>query len=406
MIRLATPTAVSDRPTLAECSMTGLPRFLSALLLGASALALIPTSGSAAGTGCPDVTPQRRNAPPTEVVQEFRLGRKMHTAWRVNWAIDEGLYITSAEFRPGPGKPWVKVVGQLRLVEIFVPYETGDPRFYDISQFNWPMIPLSLNDVGFCGEVIETYVAKEVRDMGILWKDDEQALRGQALVLWAAMDAANYNYIMEFVFRDDGRLEFSVGATARNLPGREYRAHTHDGLWRIDMDLGGPANDRVMVSRRLGNMVDPAVQNVLDPFNGGVEGGIDFVPEEYTVLRIEDTRKTNKRGNPIAYDLIPMRRGSSRHQEPWSHHDFWVTPYNVDEQIYPDLPDYISNGESIDDTDVVVWHVTPIHHLPRDEDGEYDQDGTWKGSALMMKTGAMLKPRDLFDRTPFFDYKR
>ena len=376
----------------------------SPVVLALLASLLLPQPSRAAGTGCPDVTPQRRNAPANEVTQEFRFGRKMHTAWRVTWAIEEGLYITSAEFRPGPGKPWMKVLGELRLVEIFVPYETGSPRFYDISQFNWPMIPLSLEDVGFCGEVIETYVAKEIRDMGILWKDDRKVHRGQALVLWAAIDAANYNYVMEYVFRDDGRIEFSVGATARNLPGREYRAHTHDGLWRIDMDLAGSDHDRVLVSRRLGDMVDPAVSNVLDPFNGGVEGVIDFVPEEYTVLRIEDTVRTNARGNNIAYDLIPMRRGSSRHQEDWSHGDFWVTPYHADERIYPDLPDYIADGESIDDTDVVVWHVTPVHHLPRDEDGEFQPDGTWRGSALLMRTGAMLKPRDLFDRTPFFDY--
>lgn len=379
-------------------------RMLAVSLLLVLATAVVPARLSARGNGCPDATPKRPGAPPNEVMQEFKYGRKMHTAWRVRWAIDEGLYITSAEFRPGPGRPWMQVLSELRLVEIFVPYETGNPRFYDISQFNWPMIEMTPEDAGYCGEVIDRYVVKELRDTGILWKDDSRVHRGEALVLWAAIDAANYNYVMQYVFRDDGRLQFSVGATARNLPNREYRAHTHDGLWRIDMDVAGRDHDRVLVSRHLENMVDDAAQNVLDPFNGGVEGGIDFVAEEYTVLRIEDTQATNGRGNPLSYDLIPLRTGTSRHAEDWSHHDFWVTPFDVNERTYPDLPDYVADGEPIDDTDIVVWYMTPVHHLPRDEDGEYDRDGNWQGSALLMRTGATLRPRNIFDRTPFYPY--
>jgi len=46
-----------------------------------------------------------------------------------------------------------------------------------------------------------------------------------------------------------------------------------------------------------------------------------------------------------------------------------------------------------------VWYLSPMHHLPRDEDGEY-QGGFWKSVAMLVWGGFDLRPRSLFDRTP------
>jgi len=59
----------------------------------------------------------------------------------------------------------------------------------------------------------------------------------------------------------------------------------------------------------------------------------------------------------------------------------------------------VSNNESVTNADVVLWHISPVHHLPRDEDGEFDS-GVWKGVALLMSGGFDLRPRNLFDNTP------
>ena len=48
---------------------------------------------------------------------------------------------------------------------------------------------------------------------------------------------------------------------------------------------------------------------------------------------------------------------------------------------------------------MVLWHGTPVHHLPRSEDGA-EVNGLWKGVALLMWGGFDLRPRDLFDTTP------
>ena len=67
----------------------------------------------------------------------------------------------------------------------------------------------------------------------------------------------------------------------------------------------------------------------------------------------------------------------------------------------PTLPAYLLPPESTVNTDIVVWYMGSIHHLPRDEDGEV-VNGFWQGEAHVMWTGFMLKPNNLFDRTPFY----
>ena len=46
-----------------------------------------------------------------------------------------------------------------------------------------------------------------------------------------------------------------------------------------------------------------------------------------------------------------------------------------------------------------------VHHLPRAEDGE-SVDGVFRGSAHVMWTGWLLKPHNVFDRTPLFEPRR
>ncbi len=149
------------------------------------------------------------------------------------------------------------------------------------------------------------------------------------------------------------------------------------------------------------------------PFNSGLEGGIDWEPKEFTMLRVE-CEKTNANGKPIAYDLMPLRMGSSRHKEPFTQHDLWVTrshPERPTEMLYANLPAIVRDVEQVEGADIVLWVSSASHHEPRDEDGKgnrarriWQWDDGWEGSALVMWSGFDLRPRNLFDRTPFYPY--
>lgn len=349
---------------------------------------------------CPLHTPP--TAPPYEVIQEFPSRGPMQTAWLVHWseATHVGLYITGAWFKRTPADPWIRILWDARLSDIFVPYHSGS-RYYDLSHYEFPLVDATPADAGCCGQILGQHVIREVRDRGPMWKNDTAVYRGEELVLWATLDSANYNYIMQYIFRDDGTIGFRIGATATNLPCAESEAHMHNGLWRIDVDLAGFPNDSALLMTHNETTAAPAANDTMPPFNGGTEGSAPWNATEFTEVAVQDTVVKNGHDHPIQYDLMPMRSGSARHEEPFMHDDLWVTRYNAAELAYPSLPDYVKAGRPVTNTDVVLWYASSMHHLPRDEDGE-QVNGSFHGVALVMWSGFDLRPRNFFSKTPFY----
>src|SRR5262249_39212727 len=228
------------------------------------------------------------------------------------------------------------------------------------------------------------HVVQEIRDRGLIWRGvaggRETARRGQALVVWGCLLAANYRYVMEFGFQDDGAITFRLGSTGRNFPGSEYVGHMHNGLWRIDVNLDGPNNEVYLVEHvePMSDLADEKrkAKTVITPFNGGKEGWADWKADKFTHLRIVNPKHKNQKGDPMAYDLVPIRTGSARHhggdREACTHHDFWVTRARPNQIVYTDLPKYVAKGEPVMNADVVLWHSAPMHHDPRLEDGKMD----------------------------------
>jgi primary-amine oxidase len=338
---------------------------------------------------------------PYLVEQSFPTGGPEQTRWSLCWQPQNknGLILTAAHFRKSPGSAWIKVFHDARIAEIFVPYHDNSHRFYDVAQFNWALTPLNANDcpASVGGTVVGGVVCKEVQDRGLLWKDDATVRRGQQLVLWGALDAANYNYIIEWTFRDDGVILGRLAATAVNYPGAETVSHTHDPLWRLDIDLNGAGGDSVgkSVHTETGLTASDTMTMI------STEAGIQWNPVAFNSLHISDAMLKNGCGSTTEYNLIPSREGTPRHQEDFTKNDFWVTKYKTGEIVAASLPAYINPVEATSNTDVVVWYYGGLHHHPRDEDGQR-VDILWKGEALAMWTGFTLMPRNLFDTTPFY----
>jgi Cu2+-containing amine oxidase len=131
------------------------------------------------------------------------------------------------------------------------------------------------------------------------------------------------------------------------------------------------------------------------------ESGQQWNPLEFTALHIQDANLKNAKGNSSAYHLMPLRWGTPRHFEDFTRNDFWVTRYNGAEMAAASLPNYVSTPVSVANTDIVVWYYGGVHHLVRDEDGQI-VGGNWQGEAHIMWTGFMLKPHNLFDKTPLY----
>jgi primary-amine oxidase len=337
------------------------------------------------------------------VDQKFPVVGPEVTHWRLCWQgiPGNGLLIHWAYFRKSPASPWLFVLWDTRVSEIFVPYHSGNPRYYDV-EYGFPLTPIGPNDcpakVG--GTVLAGSVCKEVRDRGLSWKADGAVYRGEEVTLWAGLAAANYNYIIEWTFRDDGVIMGRAGATSHNLPGREMETHVHNPIWRLDVDLNGWPNDSVHLGTHKENLPGPSATDT-EPLVA-VEGGSDWDPHAFNTLNVHDKNLVNSRKDPTSYQLISLpTQGLSRHKEPFTQKDFWVTHYKWSEMSAKDIESYIQPPENVQDSDIVVWYKGSVHHHPRDEDGEY-VNGSWHGVALIMWTGFMMKPHNLFDRTPFY----
>ena len=368
--------------------------------------------------------------PSQEATAEFLIGEsgglepRKGTAWKVHYArgLHRGLYITGAWYKRSLNEDWIKILNDARVAELFVPYhQSSYIRYYDLTTFSFPMAEVRQEDAGAFGSLMPPFqgdpyptVVKEVRDRGVVWKDYAHGVRrGRELVIWGALEAGNYMYLMSYSFHDDGTISFRVGATGQNLPGHRQESHTHSAHWRIDIDLIDGKKNSAMVMRHVEDPESLGAEDIEEPFNRGHEGGIDWNPKEFTMLRVASDKK-NARGNIISYDLMPIRMGSARHNEEFTRHDFWVSqshPTRPLEFIFANLPNIVKDEELVEATDIVLWATSSSHHEPRNEDGKpsggprlwYFDDG-WEGSATVMWSGFDLRPRNFFDRTPFYPY--
>ena len=112
------------------------------------------------------------------------------------------LVITGAWFRPTASSAWIKVLYDGRVSQLFVPYHGGSPRFLDVS-YGFPPVPLNRTDCPPPGQILgaQSEVCKVVRDRGLMWKHQTSSRRGEELVLWSVLAAANYDYVIEWTFR-------------------------------------------------------------------------------------------------------------------------------------------------------------------------------------------------------------
>jgi primary-amine oxidase len=403
------------------------PRTRIATIMALLAFGLLPTAAPAQ----PFFRRALVDPPAQEVTAEFLVGDsggiepRRGTAWKVHFArgMHKGLYITGAWYKRNLNEDWIKILNDARIAELFVPYhQASDIRYFDLTGFSFPMAQVRDEDAGPNGTVMPPFqgdayptVVKEVRDRGVVWKDYAHGVRrGKELVIWGALEAGNYMYIMSYGFHDDGTISFRVGATGQNLPGHRYESHTHSAHWRIDIDLIDGRKNSAMVMRHIEDPASMGAEDVEEPFNRGFEGGIDWEPKEFTMIRVESDRK-NAHGRTIGYDLLPIRMGSARHNEDFTQHDYWVTrshPERPLEYIFSNLSNLVRDEEPVESADIVLWATSSAHHEPRDEDGKPTQTGQpfwpgddgWEGSALVMWSGFDLRPRNFFDRTPFYPY--
>ncbi len=384
------------------------------------------------------------------------------TVWEIEWELTHPenrtwyppgsvLRIKSARFmwKDRNGQPrWITVARMLEIAEIYVPYDNGNTAFLDIHDMPFNMTPARKSFLGpNCvapGEILSSsnpawsnIVHKEIHDDGVRWMSAEtsgrneiadRVRRGEKLILWGTYYGANYRYMIEYSFTDDGCITCRIGPSGRNIFNRQKDlgdTHLHIGCWRMEMDLGdpianvgGPSENDVQIVRRFYNEQTERFTQVVRPFNRNgrgeaCEGSAKWVAEEFTTLRVSSKVRKNAHGYPMSYDILSLRYGTLGQLQPeggtydadmdFINHDFWVTRTESGFTDYLNVPRYAREKRPLTGHPTTIWLCTPALHVARTEDFD-QQDGTnsYGGVAITTWAGFTLKPRDLFDGTPLY----
>jgi primary-amine oxidase len=348
--------------------------------------------------------------------------------WRFRWSFlpREGLVLHQVGYEDaGRVRP---ILYKASVAETAAMYGDPDPHWswrnaLDEGEYNLGVLSVSLDpgrdvprhstlfDVVLAGDNGQPYtlpraVALYELDDGLLWKhvdEDYQAevRRSRSLVLLHSAVVGNYDYVFQWIFRQDGTLEAKVDLTGVLLakgadssrhgtkvaPGTVAIIHEHMVNYRLDFDVDGPANSLFETNVR-------ALPTGPDNPRGNA-----FVAES-TLMAAEDGRdgghgrqwmvvnpnETNSLGEHPGYVLLPGASGellaqpdsSIRKRTGFAHKAVWLTRHK-DEELYASgtytvqssestgLPGY-ANGESLENSDVVLWYTLNHVHIPRPEE--------------------------------------
>jgi primary-amine oxidase len=366
------------------------------------------------------------------------------TRWRfsVQNCPCEGLVVHAATFKPREGTPRL-VLSRGSIAELHVPYTQGSPRYLDVSRDTAGLganaLPLSAAECAGGTLLVNGLICQNIEDRGYAWKYRSSFQHGESVSVFLVSQVGDYTYINLWEFMDDGTIEPHLGLAGRlqkYATGEAYApygsrvdsegnetptyglTHLHNVYYRLDLDIGGEANDAVEQMSFQPSTAPSPVSSCSTPGTCGVntatpitvESALDVIPEAYTSWRVYDKFLTNSDGRTVGYELVPHAEGLWSGQrsvsEPWSAHELWVTRYspcemlavgNFAPHINPNCtsaPANVStmvNGQSVDGQDVVLWYVNRHLHVPRDED-QVNMPVEWMHFAL--------KPRSFHHRSP------
>lgn len=358
------------------------------------------------------------------------------------------------------------------LSEMVVPYGDADENWrwraaFDVGEYNVgrsssPLEPkldvpenAQLIDATFADDSGKPYQLERAvgiyeRDAGILWKhydfttEKNETRRARELVVCFVATIGNYDYAVNYIFKQDGSMEIDLALTGIMLAKgvKEKRAdekhggmkmdssghlvaenivaphHQHFFNFRLDFDVDGVNNSVT----EMNSSALPAGPN--NPYlNGFVMRETTFKTEREVqrkmdmpsarVWTVTNPNVKNALGQNTSFILVPGANSLPyvaptapvRKRAQFINNHFWATRYHPSELYaagdYPNqskggdgLPKWIFNNEPLQNQDVVVWYTLGVTHIPRPEE--------W---AVMPTThvGFKLIPGAFFNRNPALD---
>lgn len=251
-------------------------------------------------------------------------------------------------------------------------------------------------------------IAVYERDGGLAWRYQDVGRRARELVVEWVASVGNYEYAFAWILHEDGVIEqrtlltgiMSVKGAVRADPFGPLVTdhlvaphHQHFFAFRLDTDIDGRDHQRVVEVE-----AQPASEGGGDSTHTAMTASALVLQSEQQARRltsgatarrwvVQNTREKSPRGDPVGMSLVPgenarpIADSSSwiRRRAGFLDAQLWVTPFREGEWYaageYPNqsrggdgLPAFIRADANVADTDVVLWYVMGITHIPRPED--------------------------------------
>lgn len=395
--------------------------------------------------------------------------------WRFHYRIDPRLGLVVSMVGYNDNGKLRSILYQGSLSELFVPYMDPDVGWYfrtyldageyGVGKLAAPMIrnvdcpsnAIFFNTV-FADDWGNSYTQERAACLferyagDISWRHYEaesglsEARKRTELVLRSISTVGNYDYIFDWVFRQDGTIKVAVGATgieqvkavkSRTLKddvdgydtafGRMVAEHivapNHDHFFsfRLDLDIEGQKNSFLSGQLKTKKLSGKNPRKSIWVMDSGVathesQAKLQIKFDKPALWRVINPNVLGPIGYPVSYQLRPGANAVSllgpddfvQQRAGFTKYHLWVTPYNPQELYaagtYPNqskgrdgLQTWTSADRPIQNTDVVLWYTVGFHHVVRTED--------WPVLSTN-RHSFELRPFDFFPRNPALDIPR
>ena len=366
--------------------------------------------------------------------------------WRLRFGVDnrEGLVIYDVRYADNGKERSVMYRGS--MPEMVVPYGSPDLfqasyNFFDAGQYrlgqgiarsmspgtdapeNAMYMPAILHRENGKPFQMDRAVAIYEEYGGPLWRHNVVSRRATNLVLKYYTMIENYDYGFVWRFREDGTIDVEVELTGiveikgvhrvnemdktpdNDLsyngisfgtlvrPHVEAINHQHFFVFRLDMDIDGPANNSVMEMNS-----KPVPAGKQNPYgNAFITEHKMFMMEQEAQRSVNyesgrnwhvvNNKKYNATGQHAGYMLMPGTQSKTflpqnsllRKKASFLNHQLWVTQYQENQEypagmypasnkVYDGLAEWTAKNRLIGNNDVVLWYVAGITHIVRPEE--------------------------------------
>ncbi|MFF2484518.1 primary-amine oxidase [Paenibacillus sp. NPDC058071] len=311
---------------------------------------------------------------------------------------------------------------------------------------NATLFDAAINDTAGKAQVIKNAFALFERYADPEWSHNGEARERRELVLRSIATIGNYDYVLDWVFLQNGSIKIMVGATGlaqikpvvtktmndptatkdtRNGTLVDYNivapTHQHIFNFRLDMDVDGETNSVSEILPKAETVANPEFARsemiTLEKTYKKEQDAIQkFDPDKIVLVTSEKSK--NRLGNSTGYQIIPYAGGTHPFMEEplftktdyvlkraeFIKNHIWVTPYRKEEQYSEGkytthntdtgLGLWTQKNRSIENKDTVVWITTGTTHVMRAEEFPI-MPTEW--------VTAMIKPWNFFNETPTLD---